>query len=180
MKAWKISIIVIIILAVVLSLYVYSLYHIKIEDVQVNALQDVSLSGFTVGGNISVHNGGLLPVGVDKIEYSIVLEDSGNELASGIINGSFVMPAKTAEFPFLNSIKWVPTAEIAVNMLTGGNTYVRISGEVTVIDWSFIEIKLPFEKRMDLKPYVMQFAKQKVQEIASGSVEKVIEWIKTI
>ena len=180
MKAWKISIIVIIILAVVLSLYVYSLYHIKIEDVQVNALQDVSLSGFTVGGNISVHNGGLLPVGVDKIEYSIVLEDSGNELASGIINGSFVMPAKTAEFPFLNSIKWVPTAEIAVNMLTGGNTYVKITGDATVIS----DIKLPFEKRIDLKPYITQFAKQKVQEIVSGNInetaQKVVEWIKTI
>jgi len=187
MKAWKISLIVVIVLVVVVSLYVHSLYNVKIEDVQVNDLQDVSLKGFVVGGNIFVHNGGLLPVGVDKIEYTIVLEDSGKELANGIVNSTLVMPQKTASFPFSNSINWVPTAEIAVNMITGGNTYVKISGEVTVIDLSFAEIKLPFEQRIDLKPYITQFAKQKVQEIVqtvSGNIsetaQKVVKWIQQI
>lgn len=187
MKVWKIALIAVIALAVIISLYIHAVYNVKLENVQVNDLQDVSLKGFVVGGDISVHNGGLLPVGVDKIDYQIILEDSGKELANGAVKGTLIMPQKTANFSFSNSINWVPTAEIAVNMVTGGNTYVKISGEVTVIDWSFLVIKLPFEKTVDLKPYITQFAKQKVREIVQNipatvgeAANQVVSWIQQI
>ncbi len=188
MKAWKISVIVAaVFIAVIISLYIHALHNISIEDIQVNDLQDVSLKGFVFGGNIFVHNGGFLPVGIDKIEYNVVLEDSGKELANGIVNGTLVMPQKTASFPFSNSIKWVPTAEIAWNLINRGNTYVKVTGTLTVIDWSFLEINIPFEKRVDLKPYIIQFAKQKIQQAAENlpqainqTAQRVVQWIQQI
>jgi len=171
MKAWKIALISIVAIAVIVSLYIHSAYNVKIQDVQVNDLQDISLKGFVIGGDVIVRNEGLLPVNTNKMEYKVFLEGLGEELANGVINGTFMMPQKNASIPFSNSIKWVPTAEIAWNLITGGNTYVKITGWVTVIDFSFMEVKLPFEKRVDLKPYITQFAKQKAQQIAENLSE---------
>lgn len=162
------------------GLHVYSLSEIEIKAVGVNQLQDISLSGFSLGGDIDVHNGGLLTIGVNHITYEVILESSGKQLASGLIEGKPVPPKETVSFPFSNKINWVPTAEVAWNLLTPGKTYAKISGSVSVIDLGFVEFKLRFEERVDLEPYIKQFAKQPEVDKVKDTVSKIGEGIKSI
>ncbi len=172
------GIIFLVILGILLfsGLYVYSLSKVEIRAVGVNQLQDISLSGFTLGGDIDVYNGGLLTVSVDHVTYKVVLESSGKQLASGFIEGKSVPPKETVSFPFSNKINWVPTPEVAWNLITPGKTYAKISGSVSVVDLGFVEFKLRFEERVDLEQYIGQFAKQK----AEGAVDKVKDTVSKI
>ena len=80
-----------------------------------------------------------------------------------------------AAFAFSNEIKWVPTAEMAIGLITKENTYAKITGVVYAIDLGFVSIKVPFEKRIDLKPYVEQFVKNKIGEFFGDSGKQAVD-----
>ncbi len=155
---------ILVILLVLGGLYVYSLSQVEVREVTINELQDISLSGFTLGGNIKLYNGGLLPVGVDHITYEIVLESSGNQLTGGYIQGKTISPKQIANFPFSKKINWIPTSQVAWGLITPGETYAKISGNVYVADLKFVDFKIPFETRVDLERYIRQFAKRKIEQ----------------
>lgn len=183
----KILISIFVILIIFGGLYVYSLSQVEIKRVMVNDLQDISLSGFRLGGYIELYNGGLILVGVDHIQYRVLLESSSNELASGDINGKLIPPRQTTNFPFSNKINWVPTSEVAWGLITPGQTYAKVEGMIYVADLGVIEFKIPFETRVDLEQYIRQFAKRKIEEAVdkvtntiTNVVDKVGEGIKNI
>ncbi len=152
------------ILIILGGLYIYSLSKIELQKVTVNELQNINLSGFTFGGNIKLYNGGVLPVGVKKITYKITLENSGNELGSGYIEGKTISAKQTADFPFSQEINWAPTSEVALGLITPGQTFAKVEGTVYVADLKITEFKVPFEMRVDLEQYIKQFAETKIQE----------------
>jgi hypothetical protein len=184
--SWIVFIIIICFL-IYSGLYVYSLSKVEVIDVRVNNLQDVGLSGFTLGGEVDVYNGGVLKVDISQITYSLVLDGTGNTLASGLISGDEIPVKETVSFPFSNKINWIPTAELAWNLITPGKTYATLRGTVYVADLGFIDFKIPFEKKIDLEAYIRQFVKNKVEEAVENvteavtdTVEKIGEGIKTI
>ena len=150
-------------------------------------MQDISFSGFTLGGNIELFNGGILPLGVDHINYRVILENSGNELASSYIDGKIISPQQTENFPFSTKINWVPTSELAWGLITPGETYAKIEGRISLADLKIIDFKIPFEKRVNLELYIRQFAKKKIEQAVdkvtdtvTDVVDKVGEGIKSI
>lgn len=155
------------------GLYVYSLSQVTVKNVSVDDLEDLSFSGFTVGGDIDVYNGGLLPVGVNHIEYRVVLESSNRELANGIIRGKTIYPKETVAFRFSNVINWIPTSEVAKGLISSGNTYARIEGTVYVADLKFIDFKVPFETRINLDYYIEAFVKKKMEEVVEKTVNTI-------
>jgi hypothetical protein len=186
-KVFWIIIIIILSILIYASLYVYSLSKIDVKAVRINSLQDISLSGFTLGGEVDVYNDGIITVGISKITYSLALDGTGTQLASGVINGDDIPVKETASFPFSNKISWIPTAEVAWNLITPGKTYATLSGTVHVADVGFFELKKPFEQKIDLEPYIKQFARDQVQgtlETATGvvtnTIQKIGEGIKTV
>jgi len=158
------------------GMYIYSLSKVEIRDIKINELQDISLSGFTLGGYIQLYNGGFLPVIVNHISYEVVLEASGKQLVQGYIDGKKISSKQTANFPFSNKINWVPTSEVAWGLITPGKTYAKISGSVYVADLKFVEFKIPFEKRVDLEQYIRQFAKAKIEQ----AVDKVTSTVTNV
>jgi LEA14-like dessication related protein len=169
------------------ALYIYSLYQIKVVDVNVNSLQDISLKGFTLGGDIEVYNEGFVSVSIDHIVYDVILEGSGNKLTEGYVRGGVIPAKKATNFHFSNKINWVPSAELASNLIIPGKTYANIDGEIYVKDLFFTDVKVPFQKRVDLEYYIRQFVKKKaeqtvdnVTEAIINTVDKVGEGIKTI
>ena len=76
MKIWKGLILFAVVVTLILGAsYVYTLSKIELRSVNVNNLQDISLSGFTLGGNIMLYNGGIIPVGINHISYEVALEN---------------------------------------------------------------------------------------------------------
>jgi LEA14-like dessication related protein len=183
----KILIFVLIILIIYAGLWIYSLSKIEVKNVNIDSLQDLSLTGFTLGGNLEIYNDGIVPVTIDHINYAVTLESSGKELTRGNIIGKKIPAKKTVEFPFSNQINWIPTAEVAIGLITPGQTYAKMEGTVYVADLQVVEFKIPFEKRLDLEPYIKQFVKNKVEETinnvvntVTNTVNKVVEGIKNI
>lgn len=162
------------------GLYVYSLYQVEVSDLRVGSIQDISLSGFTLGGELDVYNGGLIGVEISKIDYSLVLDETGDSLASGSVQGGKISAKKTASFSFSNKIDWVPTAELAKNLIKSGKTYATLSG-IVYMDLGIVDIKKPFrEEKIDLEEYVRQFIIAEVEdaiEEAAGAVTDTIEKI---
>jgi len=155
-------------------IYIYSLYKVEIKDISINQLEDISLSGFTLGGDIEVHNKGIIAVKIKQITYSITLDDTNTQLASGLIQGASIPAKQTVSFPFSSRISWVPTAELAWNLITPGKTNATIKGDIHIVDLGFIEIKRSFEKKIDLEPYIVQFAEEQVEK----TIDKVTETVK--
>jgi hypothetical protein len=184
--SWIISFIVICLL-IYGGLYAYSLSKIEVVNVRVDSLQDVSLSGFTLGGEIDVYNGGVLKVSVSQITYSLDIDGSEKQLTSGIIKGAEIPAKDTVSFLFSSRVNWTPTAEIAWNLITPGKTYATLSGTVYAADLGFIYIKTHFEKKVDLEDYISQFAKnqpegtaEKVTGAVTDVIEKIGEGLKTV
>jgi len=179
MKNKKIKIVVLLIfLALFLygSLYVYSLSKVKVVNVNVNQLQNISLSGSTLGGGIEIYNGGIVPVGIDHIDYFITLENNGEELASGRIDGKKIPPRSTVNYPVSARISWIPSSQVAWGLITPGATYVKVAGTVYVADLGIIDFKVPFSTRVNIEQYIRQFAKTKIQQAA----QKVVDTTKNI
>jgi hypothetical protein len=164
------------------GLYAYSLSKVKVIDVSINSLENVNPNGFTLGGDISVYNGGTLKADVSKIIYSVVLDKTGDQIASGLIEGRKIASKETANFSFSNRINWTPAADLALDIITGGNSNATLKGSAYVADLGFVELKAPFEKKIDLEAYIRQFVNSKIAEQAGNAttIEKIGEEIKTI
>lgn len=147
------------------GIYIYSLSKIEVRSINFNNLEDASLSGFTLNGYIEVYNGGLIPVGIDHVQYDVILEKTGNMLANGYVQGTTISPGTIVRFPTTNRIDWTPTAEMAVDLLNPGDTYILISGNVYVANLQFIEFKLPFQQRVNIEQYIRQFIANAVRQV---------------
>jgi len=183
----RIVVIALVLLLLFLGAYIYSLSKVEFRKITINDLQYVNLTGFSLGGDIELYNGGIIPVSVNNITYSIVLEDSGKELGGGIIYGRLINPKQTKNFSFSNRVNWVPTVEVALGLITPGKTYARLQGTIYIADLGFTEIEVPFEERIDLKEYLKQFANKKIEDVvnkvvntATSAVDKIASGIATI
>ncbi len=153
------------ILLLIGGIYVYSLSKVEIRSINFNSLEDISMSGFTLNGYVEVYNGGLIPVGIDHVQYDVILEKTGNKLANGYIQGATISPGAVARFPIKNRINWVPTAEMAVDLLNPGDTYIKISGTVYIANLQIIEFKIPFQQRINIEQYIRQFITNAIQQV---------------
>ena len=152
------------------GLYIYSVSQVRVLNVNVNQLQDVSLKGFTLGGNVEIYNGGIIPVGISHLSYDVILENTGDELANGWINGRTISPGETIDYPLSTTINWVPSSQVALGLLSPGETYAQINGEVKILDLGFVDISLPFSDRINIEDYIRQFVKTKIQQVAQKVV----------
>ena len=176
----RIFVILLLVAIVIAGLYGYSLSQVQVRDVRISSLQDISFSGFTLGGSIELYNGGILPVGVDYVTYKVVLEETDLELASGRIEGKTISPKNVESFPFSNKVNWVPSAELALRLVTPGKSYAKVSGIVNVADFGIVDFKVPFEARVDLESYIRQFARQKIEQTIDRATKAVQDTVGNI
>jgi len=158
------------------GLYVYSLSQVRVVNVGINQLQNIGLSGFTLGGDIDIYNGGIVPVGINHLDYFVTLENNGRELASGRIDGGKIPQKRIVSYPVSTRISWVPTSQVALGLITPGATYAKVAGTVYVADLKVIDFKVPFSTRVNIEQYIRQFAKAKIQQ----ATQKVIDTTKNI
>lgn len=160
-------------------LYFYSLSKIEVRSMEIKDLQDVSLKGFNLGGNIELYNGGVMEVSIDHLEYTVVLESSGSEISKGYIEGAKIPAKQSVTFPISSEIYWVPTAELALNLITSKNTYAKIKGDAYV-NLKIYPVKVPFEKRIDLEPYIKQFVKNKIEQAVNNLKDELANTISSL
>jgi LEA14-like dessication related protein len=130
-----------------------------VEKVTVNGITDITTDSFTVSGTIYVHNPSQLPVPIDRIEYDIILDKTGQKMSSGTTDSFTLAAQQSTPIPFEHAVRWVPTATTAASLITEEHVYATISGDIYVGVPGAEQYGLPFKTRVDMKEYVAQFAK---------------------
>ncbi|MBW2973117.1 LEA type 2 family protein [Candidatus Woesearchaeota archaeon] len=171
-KRWIIPIVLLIIILIgVVGYFVYYFYaftQLKIADVSVTNLTDFSLKGFSFSGHISVYNPNLISVSIKQVEYDIVFEPTGQLLSAGILEGKKLPSKQITEIPFQKTINWAPALSMVIQLVTSNEpANIVLSGKVIVTE----TIKLPFEYKLDLRPYFQKV----VEEQKQATVEKAVE-----
>jgi LEA14-like dessication related protein len=147
-----------------IGLYAYSVSKVEVRDVQVTEVRNVNLSGAEVVGYIELYNGGLISVSVDAIDYRLILEQDMRELAGGSVDGGPIPAGQAVDYPFTVRINWMPSLQLAYQMITAENTYVRLEGEAHMRKIWFIDVSLPFEYRINMENHLSQPIKAKAAE----------------
>ncbi len=164
----KIIIVVAIFLAAGAGVYYISMQQVELHDVRITDVKMKGITALTLTGDVDVHNGGFLKFNVKNITYSIIVEESGNTFTSGIVEGGLLKAGETKTFPFENEINIMTSSETILIFLNSNNTYVMVKGTITLAN----DLKVPFEKRIDLSPYMEDFAESNLNPlIGEDSVE---------
>ncbi len=164
----KYLIIAVVIVAAISAMFAYSIRDVKVVDASFNEVKDLSFSGFSLGGNVSVYNGGFLPVRVDRITYNVTLGEVKGVIGEGELIGGTVMAKETKQFHFTADIKWVLSIDTALELLLANKTYADVQGIVHVIEYKgLVKLKIPFSARVNLEGYIEQL----VMESPSVEIE---------
>ncbi len=168
MKWIKLIIVVALVLAFGAGVYYYSLQQVEFHDVKINDVEIKSLGAFTLIGEVDVYNGGFLRFNVKNITYAIIMEESGNVLTDGFIQGGHLAAGETKTFPFENEIHMMESGAAILNFIKSENTHVRVKGVIILAN----NIKIPFEKRIDLGLYLEEFTEQNINPfVGADSIE---------
>lgn len=151
------------------GVFFYSLHQVEIKNFSFGELKDVSLTGFTVQGNLELYNGGVIPIKISSVNYTVVLEASGAELARGHVEGAKIYPKQSVLFPISSKINWAPTAELLTLMMKGDEVYIIVKGDVYLVANI---VKLPFEKRINIAEQIIPLLAEKAQDAMNSIITK--------
>ncbi|MGE0792586.1 MAG: hypothetical protein AB7V77_00215 [Candidatus Woesearchaeota archaeon] len=168
-KWWGILILIIILSILITStyliLYIYSLTQVSIQELKIEELNSFNLEGFELKGYLNLYNDGFVDVKINHIDYNLILEATGDILISNKITGQKLPVKKTTTFLIDQFVGWKPTSEFALEILKPGDTYGYIQGIVYVSKNKYVDIKIPFEEKINLETYIKQFIKIEVNRI---------------
>lgn len=160
-KKWLIILVVLGAVAGALFYLGKDLKNASLEDFELNNIKDISTDSFVVDGKFSVSNPSQLSVPVKSIEYDIVLKKTDEVISSGSIPGFNLNKEEVTDIPFSQEIKWVPSAKLALDLLTEDEVYATVKGKIRINLPKVQEYELPFSKDFDIKDYVNQFADER-------------------
>ncbi|MBD3309918.1 hypothetical protein GF351_01730 [Candidatus Woesearchaeota archaeon] len=136
--------------ALYLGLYYHAVSSASMKEAAITSVSDIGLSGVTLEGEVELLNQGYVAVTLDRIEYEIISDTSGNELAGGIIQGSTIPAGESAEFPFSARVTLGSSAASAWKLLVSGEMVVWVRGKAYIDGPWILDQNIEFNKSMDL------------------------------
>ncbi|MFC1752583.1 hypothetical protein ACFL96_04220 [Thermoproteota archaeon] len=161
----SIGVVVLIILAY-LGLYMYSLSQVELRNLVLDEIE-MQETGFSLSGEIEMYNGGLVTIGINWLNYTVHLESTGDLLGKGHLTGTDIKPKQGKNYPFSTDIEWVPSADLAKQLIEPGQANIIVKGNVSV---SLLDKRIPFEKKVDIKPFLMKFAVEQAADLIGKAI----------
>lgn len=151
------------------------LQKVSVESTEISGVSDLSLEGFSLDGKIIVKNPSQLSVPVKAIEYYVIAQDTNDVIATGVLP-SFVLDRKSdEEIPLSLRIYWTSSGKLALLTLTQDQVLVTIKGYLTINIPKLDLVALPFEKTIDIKPYLNDFVRQNIPQNATAYLQSLLE-----
>lgn len=175
-KRWIIPVIVLAVLIVCatggFAYYMYALTQLKITDIDIDAISDFSLKGFTLSGYVDMYNPSFIAIKTKRVEYSIVFEPTSQVLSSGILDGTRLPSKEIKRVPFQKNINWAPALSLILRLAASKEpANVVFTGNVFVTE----KIKLPFAYKIDLRPYIETYARDYIESQKESVVDRIQE-----
>lgn len=149
------------------GLYYYSAKSIEFRDAGVSQLRDISFHGAVIDGTIILYNPGYIDISSERIYYEIYLE-SGQRLASGNIYGGELPAGQSAGFDFTTAVDWGSALDLAQGYLSSSETNILINGTVLVKDIGVARFQFPFERKVDISPYLDDYIQAQAGKAAES------------
>ena len=132
-----------------------SLDHFEITDIK-----DITTESFVLEASLFVNNPSDISIPIKKVEYTISLKDTGEEIGSGTIDPFTLEKNTITEIPFEQKINWVPTTQLLAQWATQEHVYMIVNGTVTLDVQALEGYELPFNEQVDIKEYTDQFIEE--------------------
>jgi len=167
---------------IVLALFAGAYYAIQdvkqitVEGVEVSGLRSISLRSFTIEGNIYVNNPSMFNIPVERFDYYIVLEDTNEVISSGELPDVELNKESLNTVEFTHIVEWMPTIDLAFRLVQQEQVNVIVKGNFE-INFLGINKTIPFERKFDIRDYLVQFANEKLQEAKEKVVSKVLDFL---
>lgn len=178
-KRWLVPIIILtLILAAVLGYvgyYFYAFTQLQITNVGLSSFDEFSLKSVSFSGYIDVNNPNLISVKINRIEYGVIFEPTGQLLTTGAIEGKKLPSKQVTRMPFHENISWAPAIALLVRLVKEKDEPINIvlSGNVYVTE----KIKLPFVYKVDVREYFKKYVEEYLASQKEQIVEKVTETV---
>jgi LEA14-like dessication related protein len=168
---------ILLIIAAVLIAILYflpQLEKVSIEKFDLSEIKDISLDSFTLDGNIFLKNPSTLSVPIKSIDYQFILEETGEIIGTGETSSFFLEKEKTTPVYFEQKINWIPAGQAALETITKDSVYMLVKGNIYIDLPKVKEYAIPFEKKVDIKPYTDQFLSNYVSEEVQKQAKGII------
>jgi LEA14-like dessication related protein len=161
MFKWIIRIVLLLAIAGGGYYFIQGLGKASLDRFDLTGISGVGADSFTIDGNLYVKNPSKVPVPVQSVTYDVILVETGETISSGRIP-SFVLSPGTSQIPFNERVNWIPTATLATKLVLQDHVYANVKGVLHVDIPQVDQYDIPFQKQVDIKQYVTQFAQNTV------------------
>jgi len=159
--SWKQKAVIYIIFAAVIGgglfYFLGGLRQVSLEEFELTGITDLDANSFTFSGNLFLKNPSSVSVPIKSITYDIILKENNEVISSGTIPPVLIQYKTITKVPIEQEVKWVPTAQLFVELLKKEKVYVIVKGKIRLDVPKLEEYEIPFEKEMDINDYIRQF-----------------------
>jgi len=174
----KLVIIAIVILLLVGGAYfaVQDVKRITVEGFDIIGFEVNSLRSFTIVGKAYVNNPSMFTIPAKSFKYYVILEDTGETISSGSIPNIELKSKSLNTIAFAHTVEWIPTLDLVLQLITKEQVLIVVAVDIE-IDFLGINYIIPFERTIDIREYLVEFAAEKVQEVKEKVVSKVMSYL---
>jgi len=150
---------------------------IKVEKFEITQFKSISKNSFNLTAKVYLNNPSRLSIPIKSIKYTIYLNETGEEIANGETPPFKIESGKVNIITINNKIKLDKVIKTLPKLILKDNVPATVKLNIT-IDYPIIRNKpIPFEFEIDVKEYLLQFAKEQIpflDQIPIEQIEKII------
>lgn len=143
--------------------YVDALKSVRIKDIRIMSISNISKEGFMVEGSIIAQNpSAFIGIPVYDSDIRLVNKDRNALLATGVIKGGFLKPESDTYLGFSGYVKFSNTLDLAVDVIGKNETIIVAEGDVLIS--KTLGISAPFSLEFDINRQIRDYASKKLDE----------------
>lgn len=139
--------------AVFVIAWIVTLANVKTSDLTVTGVSDVGLSGLDLSATLTIENGGLLPVQIENIPYTVTLDETNATVASGMITGFTLPPKESKAIPLDIEVSWTGAGMTALELVRADSIPATIEAQVRLQPIYIITVPVSVRQTVDLANY---------------------------
>jgi hypothetical protein len=135
-----------------------------VSVVAIESIDEVTGEGISFSGDIEVTNPSGMGITLEELRYRIIVEKTREEIARGVIGGDRIPAGGSVRLPLRQQTSWKPSMETLLSLASDKEVYLTIDGDADVVALG-VPLTGPFRERMDIKPLVDSWIRQKKAEL---------------
>jgi hypothetical protein len=136
--------------------WIVTFVSVKTSDIEVTNISEVSLEGMTVEATLNIENGGILPVEIESVTYTITIDDTNYTVSKGAAEGFTLGSNEVSPVPMNMKVSWDEAGMKMTEVLLKESIPATIKAQVRVQPIYIITIPVPVKQSIDLGTYTQE------------------------